>query len=673
MAKQYGYTGKILRVDLSSGQITHISTMDYANTFVGGKGIAEKIYWDEVSPDVGAFDPENRLVFMTGPLTGFPGLSTPGFKVCQKSPISIPEQFTQCNLGGSWGTYLKFAGFDGIVVHGKSDKPVFLLVQDDVAELRDASNLWGKGAIEVREALKREFGRSLRVVACGPAGENMVVFANLLADEDASGSGGSGAVMGSKKLKAIAVRGSRQVTAANPEKLGQYIKYIRESIGSDTITLNWAILPRMRERSTLPYSSPKMKRQICYGCGGNGCVRATYEADDGKRGKFLCGSGFFYGSWIRRYYGHADWEAQFRATNLCDNYGIDSLSFGRPMLSWLWNCYEAGILTDENTGIPLSRIGTPEFIETLVRKISLREGFGDTLALGLARATEVVGKGSKELVHNTSTDSVGDITPLSLRTQETIFADPRLYVPVALLYALALRIPKHEYMSIVKLQGGWLSWVNHEDAYHGYISSDVWRAVAKRFMGSELAADFSTYEGKALAVKMIQDREAISQSLITCMYIWPIMAIKNSEDHMADQALESKVLSVVTGEEVDEQKFNRIGEAIYNLERAIRLREGHMGRESDTIPEFYFTKPLKTTSGSPECLVPGKDGEVISRKGEVVDRAKFEEMKNEYYQIRGWDVANGLPTMAKFEELGLADVARYLDNRGLIVTPHSVR
>ena len=187
MATEFGYTGKILRVDLSSGGTSDIATIDYADRFLGGRGIAEKIYWDEVSPDTRAFDPENRLLFVTGPLTGVAGLASSRLQVCGKSPATTPEHFCYASLGGSWGPYLKFAGYDGIVVQGKSDKPVYLFLHDGICEIRDASHIWGKGSIKVREQLKDELGRATNVLANGPAGDNMVVFATLLADNDAVG------------------------------------------------------------------------------------------------------------------------------------------------------------------------------------------------------------------------------------------------------------------------------------------------------------------------------------------------------------------------------------------------------------------------------------------------------------------------------------------------------
>jgi aldehyde:ferredoxin oxidoreductase len=165
---------------------------------------------------------------------------------------------------------------------------------------------------------------------------------------------------------------------------------------------------------------------------------------------------------------------------------------------------------------------------------------------------------------------------------------------------------------------------------------------------------------------MVQDRESAIASLILCIYVWPLMTVRNSETHVGDPALESRLLSAATGREVDEEGLRRFGEVVFNLERAIRVREGHNGRESDVLPEPYFAAPLVTNVQDPECLVPGRDGEITSRKGEVVNRADFEQLKDEYYQLRGWDVATGLQTKAKLEELGLGEVAKDLEQRGLL-------
>jgi len=211
----------------------------------------------------------------------------------------------------------------------------------------------------------------------------------------------------------------------------------------------------------------------------------------------------------------------------------------------------------------------------------------------------------------------------------------------------------------------WLDWVNNVQT--AYLSSDVFRRIAKKFWGSELAVDFSTYDGKAMAVKKIQDRQYFRDSLILCDFALSNAAsVRYSEDHVGDPTLESKMLLAVTGREMGEEELNKTGERIFNLQRAILAREGYRGRESDVLDESFYTRPLRNVGLNPECQAPGKDGEVISRKGEVVDREKFETMKDEYYDLRGWDVATGLQTKATLEEIGLGDIVGDLEREQLI-------
>ena len=641
VSEQYGYAGKILRVDLSSGNVSLMSTTDYAERFLGGRGIAAKIYWDEMPPEVKAFDPENRLIFATGPLAGLKGVSGSRWQICGKSALTTPEYFNYCNLGGSWGAQLKLAGYDALVIQGNSEKPVYILIEDEKVQIRDASALWGKSTIEAREILKEQLGSSLSVVAIGPAGENLVTFASVLADNDASGSSGLGAVMGSKKLKAIAVRGNGEVKAAHPQRyreLAQYARKLRQGIGM-------GITPGTDQ-------GMKLKKDYCWGCTGGFCFRGIYKASNGKAGKFMCGSATFYILRARNYYG--EWnEVPFLASRLCNEYGVDTHQMD-TMMQWLSKCHQAGILTDENTGIPLSKQGSLEFIETLVRKIALRDGIGDILARGHWRAADAIGHGAKELL----TDYITDTGHFAL------IENPRMYITTGLLYAMEPRQPMNQLNEMGSLNL-WLLWVYKQEG--AFVSNDVFRAIGKRLLGSKAAVDFTTYEGKALAAKMIQDRECAKESLILCSYLFPIMFSRQTEDHVGDPSLESKLLSDVTGNETDEGGLYRIGERIFNLQRAILAREGHSGRDYDRISEYNFTKPLKFDLHNPELLSPGKGDEVINKKGAVLDRDKFERLKDEYYGLRGWDISTGLQTRAKLNELGLSDVVSDLERRGLVM------
>ena len=630
-----GYAGKILKVNLSANDITTIPTETYAGQFIGGRGIAAKIHWDEVPREAGPFDPENRLVLMTGPVAGVPGLAGSRWQVSGKSPVF--NQFSYCNLGGSWGAQLKFAGFDGIVVHGKADKLLYLVIDNDKVELRDASFLKGKGAISTREKLKAELGQSFRVVAIGPAGENEISFSTLLADADSSGGNGLGSVMGSKNLKAIVVRGQGKVEVADKEKVRELRRRVRELKPPPGV---WPTL--------LP--DENLKKNICFGC-INGCMRADYQAKDGQVGKYICQSAFFYEIRAQRYYGEVT-EVSFKANKMCDDYGLDTRSI-ETMIMWLSRCHKAGVITEEETGLPLSKLGSLEFIETLLKKIAFREGFGDVLADGTRKAAQRVGQNSEQY-----------ITDYMAKSGENPVYGARLYLTTGLLYAVEPRLPIQQ---LHEVSSQALMWAARETGLReSYMTSEVFRAIAKKFWGDEICADFSTYDGKAMAAARIQDRQYAKESLILCDFSWPIIHSPITEDHVGDPTLESQVCRAVTGMDIDEQGLYKVGERVFNLQRAILAREGHVGREHDTIEEFNFTIGLRGDYGNPNCLVPGKDGEPFPRKGMVVDRNEFERMKDEYYEIRGWDVATGLQTKEKLQELNLVDVGNELEKLGLL-------
>jgi aldehyde:ferredoxin oxidoreductase len=330
------------------------------------------------------------------------------------------------------------------------------------------------------------------------------------------------------------------------------------------------------------------------------------------------------------------------------------------MIYWLARCYQAGILGEKETGIPLSKIGSLEFIDTLLRKISLREGFGDILAQGTIKAAELVGKGAKELI--------GD--SIITRANDLAIYDPRLFITNGLLYATEPKKPIQQIHEVAMPMHEWIgihgSGIHVDSKDSDFVSSEDIFVIAEQFWGGRTAGDLSTYEGKALAAKKIQDRVYAKESLILCDFLWPITWIRDTAGRAGDPTLESQIFSAVTGEETDEEGLNKLGERIFNLQRAIRLREGWEGRQGDRLMDAFYEIPIESARFNPDCLVPGKTGEPFSRKGAVVEMDKFEDMKSEYYELRGWDVASGLPTMAKLQELELADVASDLAKRGLL-------
>ena len=210
----------------------------------------------------------------------------------------------------------------------------------------------------------------------------------------------------------------------------------------------------------------------------------------------------------------------------------------------------------------------------------------------------------------------------------------------------------------------WLNWINEEEG--AFISTDDFMNVAKNFWGGIQAADFSSYEGKALAAKKIQDRAYAKESLILCDFLWPVIWVRFADDHTGDPTLESQVLSAVTGREIDETGLNAIGEKVFNLQRAILLREGWGGRQGDRLLGYLHDEPLETVFFNPDCIVPGNNGEPVSRKGLHIERSDFENLKSEYYEERGWDVDSGLLKEAKLKDLGLSDIANDLKASDLL-------
>ncbi len=552
----------------------------------------------------------------------------------------MPGGFCYSNFGGSWGAFLKFAGFDGLIVQGKAKKPSYIFIQDETVDIRDASDLWGQGALEVNQTLKQKLGSKVRVVAIGPAGENMVQFANLMADQDASGSGGFGAVMSSKNLKAITVTGSGKVKPADQKKIRELTKYLQLQIGTEE---------RIDTGIELP---PDVKDGACYGC--QSCrMRRIYEAKDGTKGKLMCLSSYFYQAFSTNYYGKWD-EAGFFATRLCDQYGLDVAPIMLEIIL-MQMCHGSGILTEEDAELPLSKIGSMEFIEAMIKKVALREGFGDVLAQGPGKLAKTIGSEAEKLLASLPFSEYGSI----------LYYCPRYCMTTGLMYAMEPRHPQNMVTEIGgRLIACWVPWAQGKPG--AYWSSDWIRAMAKRFWGNELGADYSTYEYKPQVAKIAQDRITANDCGIFCLYLYPIYHSPNTDDYVGDPSVESQFFAAITGRDIDEDGWYRIGERVFNLQRAIMAREGHVGRKSDVLPEYMHTDPLTAEIINDDCLAPGKDGEIISRKGEVLERDKFEAMKDEYYALRGWDVATGLQTKAKLKELDLEDIIEDLEKRGLV-------
>jgi aldehyde:ferredoxin oxidoreductase len=637
----YGYAGEILKIDLSDGRTSTIDTADYAHKYIGGHGIAARLYWEMVPGVTGAYDPENCLICASGPVAGFTRFAGFRWKICGKTTLDEPESFSHCNMGERWGAYLKYAGFDALVVHGKAEKPVYIFINEGKVEIRDAARFWGMSSFDTIDALKAEVGKNSSVLTIGPAAENLVVFSTVTADDNTSGSGGMGTVMGSKKLKAIVVAaGDKRPKAADPRRLSSLADRVR------------ALRPPQRDMPS-PWVIPGLTREhACYGC-GIGCGRQMYVGRDGRRYKSFCQAHGVYTRAVQRRYGGFN-EAQLLGIQCSDGYGLDTSVFN-GLIDWLGACYDKGLISEGDTGLPMSESGTAEFVEILSKKIAFREGFGDVLAGGTIKAAREIGGEAEEMLPQF----------VSTRGSETKDYDPRLMVTTALLYATEPRRPIQQLHLVGTPLFMWLGWGSEAGPGEAIPFAHYLKTV-RNFWGSDIAGDFSTYEGKALAAKMIQDRIYVNESLVLCDLRWPVMSAPGLPG--GAPALESQIYSAVTGNELDEAAINKIGERIFNLQRAILLRQGREGRKSDKLLDYYHEVglPQGEVFYDSDGLVPDKIGKPVSKIGAVVDRHEFENMKSEYYGVRGWDVESGLPKKQKMEELQLQDVAADLAGWGLL-------
>ncbi|MGD9162255.1 MAG: aldehyde ferredoxin oxidoreductase N-terminal domain-containing protein [Desulfobacteraceae bacterium] len=638
----YGYAGEIIKVDLSDRSVIRLNTADYADRFLGGRGIGAKIYWDETSSKTKALAPDNCLVCTTGPIAGFTRFAGCRWQMCGKSPAMECESFSYANFGGSWGTWLKYAGFDGIAITGKSGNPSWILIRDNSIEINDAASLWGKTTSETEDYFKNTLGKEARVMCIGPAGENLISFAVVMASDNATGSGGFGSVMGSKNLKAVVIliNKKKKPVASDPEML----KKLADKVF------------KLRTENYENYGHvelDKKRLKACYGC-ISGCDRQEFPDESGRKYKHFCQASAVYIEHAIEYNGlEKGLEVNRTANRLSDQYGLDTAVL-MPLFDWLSACYKAGILTEEETGLSLSRIGSLEFVQELFEKISYRKGFGNILADGTIKAAKSVGRGSEKFIS----------AVIGTRANETRDYDPRYMLVNALIYPFeprrAIQLLHATSLVIARWQN---NIAGFEDAY---ISPEKFKDIAREYWGSTEAGDFGTFEGKALAAKKIQDYGYMKESLVICDLAWPIYPVKLKPDDSGFSTIESKILSAITGRNIDEDAFSLIGERIFNLQRAIMIRQGSGGKEGDTIMDFYHEEPLGSMFKNPECIAPGKEKEQISRKGYILDRNDFEKLKSEYYILRGWDVETGFQTYAKLKELDMEDIALNLDKLGLL-------
>ncbi len=628
-----GWMGKIMHVNLNNAEITQFSTRPYGEKYLGGRGIASRLYWETVSPETGAFDPENRLIFMTGPLVATGAHGATRMSMVGKSPMTFPEGYCYGNTGGFFGAELKRAGFDGIIVSGRASSPVYLFIKDSDPELRDASSLWGQAAYRSAEMLQQAHGDKVRFMTIGLAGENLVRSAVIFGSHQSTATGGFGAVMGSKNFKAIAVSGTGKVSVADPAGLKELNRYTVQICKRFHLAI-----PPLVTATGHGNLLEVLGKGGCYQCGLE-CIRNLYRYGKKFEGYRKCQAMEYYLPWR---YNHEDEpvETFFDAPTLANDYGIGTFEL-QNIIDWLYACHQVEALTDGETGLPLSKIGTREFLEKLLYAIAHREGFGDILAEGLVRAGEKVPAKARALLsHTVAAIGQNDLAP------------SRAIIAHALIYPMEPRVHQPLIHEISFVNAAW--GLHLMDPKLTPVTTKVFHDVAKAFWGSDEAGDLSSYEGKALAARNIQNRTYTKDSLGLCDFAWPITYSFSTPDHVGDPDLEAKIFTAVTG--LNSNVIDQGAERIANLQRGILVREGRKLPEADLPLEFNFTEPLEAGARGQKVMVPGPGDEIVEATGNTLDRDKCVSMLREYYGLRGWDEETGIPLARTLADLGLDDL-----------------
>jgi aldehyde:ferredoxin oxidoreductase len=603
--------GKILEIDLGSRRTRQLSTSDYGEAYIGGRGMAARVAWDQLAPNVDAFDPENRLIFMTGPLTGTLAPTSGRMEVCGASPQAYPAtHYTRSNMGGYWGSQLKYAGYDGVIMLGRAQEPVYLWIDDHQVEIRDARGLWGKDTFETQEALCRQHGRGTRTACIGPAGENLVRMAIIFTEiKSAAGQGGFGAVMGSKNLKAIAVRGSGEVAIARPREFAEACVQVTRIAQT---TRNWT--PNL-ERKSCTTACPLLN------CGID-VRKDVYGAVIGRsyRGGLHCVS--------REVMDHLrPWETAFEATQLADRMGLNNydvfIGLGPYLSSWIEGLVESEVISWSDLDIPLDPehgFQSGEFWSRLILKIAYREGIGDILAEGIPRAADILGGGSEISPHVSH--------GFTAHWEGRLSKEPPFpyWIVTALNWATDSRDPNGSHAAVQQI-GNWL----REREGAGAVRE--LKAIGRRIYGSEKAVDpESGYEWKAEPTIWHENNDCVKDSLPMCDLRFPVIFDHASADGYGDTAADALLFMTATGIDWDEHRLRRAGERIFNLERCIHVREGRRRMDDEKVIP-YFSKP--------------------DQQGVCLDEEAFRLLMDEFYELRGWDRATGVPRADKLVELGL--------------------
>lgn len=639
----YGWAGKIIRVNLTREEISR-EPLDpiFARKWLGGEGFGVKALWDEVGPEVkDGLDPRNLLIYTTGPLTGTLAPASGRLEIVTKSPLT--GIFGDSNAGGDFAPEIKHAGYDMIVIEGRAKKPVYLWIDDERVEIRDAAHLWGKTVAETDKILKEELEDDEVQVSCiGPAGEHLVRFAILMNNLDrAPGWSGCGAVAGSKNLKAIAVRGTKGIRIARPKEFEEACWEAREKIKDTFSTKNYRDVGTMfliramhavgvaqlHNYSTTQCSESHLEQisgekwrdeyvvkeagtQGCYGCNIH-CGHYVMIKEGPYAG--LNARGFEYGAmcgWLLSY-GSSNLAFAQAATQYCNDNGIDAAE-PAYIIAWLTDCFKRGMISEKDTGGLRLEWGDEKVAFELLRKMVYREGVGAMLAEGMARAARKLGRGTEYYA-------------------QTIKGRINQENPARALYGCSLAVA-------TSTRGA-----DHLKGFPVWEEIGLPPELSEEYFGNPNAGDPMSHQGKASMVTYYNRICTICDLLGVCKFPsrWS-MPLDGLDEH--DYA---RMTSTATGVDFTAEELMGIADRVYNLERAYNARLG-ISRKDDTLPEMYFKEPLN--SGP--------------LKGHIIEKEKFKEMLEDYYRHQGLDITTGIPTRGRLEELDLKDVADELEGLG---------
>ncbi len=668
MGAMCGWVGKLLRIDLSTGNITTEDTSQYVPEYIGGKGVCTRIAWNELKPGTGPYDADNLLIFMSGPLTGTLAPTSGRGIVCGVSARTYPTfWWTYGTMGGDWTAEMKFAGFDGVIIKGISDKPAYLWVNDGKAELKDARKLWGTDTFSTQRSLKTIHGEQAQVVCIGPAGENLVRWASIQHKlSNAIGDAGLGAVMGAKKLKAIAFRGTGGIKIVKPDEFIRACKETTRLISSGPTS------SPHRGPAGIP---PAPKTLPCsFGC-PMGCGKMLKNIPSGIQ----VGSGtrnmmghcedrvFIYGD-VKTNYPPKDIEKIYKGDMftretkgfgeqagtelqaLCEGLGLSS-AFPMNFYPWFWQCIENGVT--ELNGLKLEP-DNPHFWYDFVTKIAYRQEIGDIFAEDMMRAIEKL--------------DLPEILKKAAHFQFPLWGQPDhrqgrayesqpspIWIHTSLHWAIDSRDPmaSHHQSSFVSM---WFP-LHHDGTKGGSADVDFKKLMLtyEKIFGSSKGMEpgFNDIDEKTKLTFWQDNRAQLKDSLLMCDWCFPRILrgfhsreeLLAAEDYCGDIDAEAKMLAPLTGLPLTTADLEKSGDRIRNLDRALHIRNYNRNREVDSSGAWLGEYPEKSD-------------------GTKWDMPLFNRILDSYYDKRGWDKQTGWPTRAKLEELGLKDVADELSRIG---------